>query len=321
MKELYVTRALTPAAMEALKRLTDFDANTEPRPATRDELINAFKNYKAVVTRINDNIDESLINSAGENLKLIANYGVGFNNIDIKAAQRKNIFVTNTPDILNDATADLGFCLMFAAARKIVVSDKYARSVDKFEVSPLNLFGYDITGKTLGIIGAGRIGSNFGRKAALGFSMKVIYFNNTHNSKELDEIGATRVNNLDDVLKNSDFISLHVPLTDKTKHLIGAEEFKKMKPTAILINTARGSVVDEKALVYALKNKIIAAAGLDVYEHEPEIDPGLKELDNVVLVPHMGSATYETRDNMGFMVAKNVEAVLKGLTPPNLVRV
>ena len=207
---------------------------------------------------------------------------------------------------------------MFAAARRVVEGDKIVRT-SSFEWAPEYLLGYDISGKTLGIIGAGRIGSNFGRKAALGFNMNVIYSSN-HNSKILDEAGAKRVE-FEDVIKNSDFISLHVPLTENTRHLINSEQLEKMKPTAILINTSRGAVIDEKSLARALKRGVIAAAGLDVYENEPVVDETLKTLENVVLMPHAGSATFGTRNNMGFMVAKNVAAVLNNQEPPNLVRV
>ena len=318
MPDVFLTRLLPRAAMEFLGKITPYDANTAPRKATRDELIYAVKNYKAVISMLNDNFDAEIINSAGENLKLIANYGVGFNNIDVKAAQAKNIFVTNTPDVLTDATADLAFALMFAAARRVVEGDKIVRT-SSFEWAPEYLLGYDISGKTLGIIGAGRIGSNFGRKAALGFNMNVIYSSN-HNSKILDEAGAKRVE-FEDVIKNSDFISLHVPLTENTRHLINSEQLEKMKPTAILINTSRGAVIDEKSLARALKRGVIAAAGLDVYENEPVVDETLKTLENVVLMPHAGSATFGTRNNMGVMVAKNVAAVLNNQEPPNLVRV
>ena len=218
---------------------------------------------------------------------------------------------------MTDATADLAWTLLFSAARRVIEGDKIVRT-SSFEWAPEYLLGYDVTGKTLGIIGAGRIGTNFGKKAALGFNMKVIYFGR-HNCEELDKIGAKRVE-FEELLKTSDFISLHVPLTDQTKYLIGAKEFEMMKPTAILINTARGPVIDEKALTHALKRGIIAGAGLDVYENEPEVEAGLKILDNVVLMPHVGSATYGTRNAMGFMIAKNIAAVLEGHEPPNLIK-
>lgn len=315
-KKVYVSRLLPPKAMEELANFCDYDANTDERFSTREELLNAVKNYEALICMLDDKIDADLINSAGENLKVISNFAVGFNNIDVKAAHAKNIFVTNTPDALTDATADLGLALMLSAARRIPEGDKCVRN-NEFDWGHQKLWAYEITGKTLGVIGAGRIGANFGRKAALGFNMKVLYYGH-HNSPELDKVGGKLVA-LDELLKNSDFISLHVPLTPETKHLIGKNEFAKMKSNAILINTARGPVVDENALIDALKNKIITAAGLDVYDNEPNINPEFKKLDNVVLMPHVGSLTLETRTAMGLMVVRNVIAALKGETPPNAV--
>ena len=304
--------------MEEFSRICDYDVNPENRQATREELINGVKNYAVLVSMLNDQIDAELIAQAGPDLKLIANYGVGFNNIDVKAANAKGIYVTNTPDVLTDATADLAWSLLFAAARRVVEGDNICRT-STFSWAPEYMLGYDITGKTLGVIGAGRIGSNFARKAAHGFNMNVIY-HNRHTSPAMDELGAKLVT-LDELLRESDYISLHVPLTPETRHMLGASEFAKMKKTAILINTARGPVIDESALADALKNHVIAAAGLDVYEKEPEIFPALKTLANVVLMPHVGSATHDTRTNMGLMIARNIEAVLAGNTPPNIVRV
>lgn len=317
-KKIYVSRKLPDAAMKALDRVCEYDMNPEDRQSTREELINAVKNYDALISMLNDNIDAEIISNAGKNLKLIANYGVGFNNIDVKAANEKGIYVSNTPDVLTDATADLALALLFAAARRIPEGDNIVRT-KSFSWAPEYMLGYDITGKTLGVIGAGRIGANFARKAALGFNMKVLYYGR-HKAEALERIGARFVT-LDELLSESDYVSLHVPLTPETRHLIGAAELAKMKRTAILINTARGPVVDEKALAEALKNKVIAAAGLDVYEHEPEVEADLKALNNVVLMPHVGSATFDARTNMGLMCARNIEAVLAGNEPPNMVRI
>lgn len=317
-KKLYVSRRLPPLAMEALGKICDYDMNPDNRHATREELLNGLKNYEVVVSTLNDKIDAEIIAQAGSQLKLIANYAVGFNNIDVKAANSRGIQVSNTPDVLTDATADLAWALLFAAARRVIEGDHIART-ERFTGGPEYLLGSEISGKTLGVIGAGRIGSNFARKGALGFRMKVLYYGR-HNTPELDEIGGKLVS-LDELLAESDYVSLHCPLTPETTHLIGAEQLAKMKPSAILINTARGPVIDEKALAEALANHVIAAAGLDVYEHEPDVEPGLKTLANVVLMPHVGSATLDTRTNMGLMVARNVEAVLNGKTAPNLVRV
>ncbi len=317
-RKVYVTRRLPESVMKALGNICEYDVNPEERLATRDELINAVKNYAAVITMLNDPIDAELINMAGDDLKLIANYGVGFNNIDVRAAKEKGIYVSNTPDVLTDATADLAFTLMFEAARRVIEGDNIVRT-GSFAWAPKYMLGYDITGRTVGIIGPGRIGANFGIKAARGFNMKVLYYGRRE-SLPLEAVGASRVG-LEELLERSDFVSLHVPLTPETKHLIGAPELAKMKPDAIIINTSRGPVIDEKALADALTRHVIAGAGLDVYEHEPEVEPALKTLPNVVLLPHVGTATFGTRKDMGFMVIRNIEAVFAGSEPPNMVRV
>ncbi|MBQ7150636.1 MAG: D-glycerate dehydrogenase [Synergistaceae bacterium] len=317
-RKVYVTRRLPNSVMKLLGNICEYDVNPEERKATREEIINAVKNYAAVITMLNDSIDAEVINAAGPDLKLIANYGVGFNNIDVKAAQEKGIYVSNTPDVLTDATADLAFTLLLSAARRVIEGDNIVRT-SSFEWAPKYLLGYDVTGKTLGIIGAGRIGSNLGRKAALGFNMKVLYYSR-RNSLPLEAVGASRTG-LEELLERSDFVSIHLPLTPETRHLIGANELAKMKPDGILINTSRGPVVDEKALVSALERKVIAGAGLDVYENEPEVEPGLKTLQNVVLMPHVGTGTFGTRFEMGRLVMKNIEAVFAGNHPVTMVRV
>ena len=317
-KKVYVTRTLPTYVMKTLGNICEYDVNSEERLATREELVNAFKNYAAVITMLNDRIDADLINQAGPDLKLIANYGVGFNNIDVAAANAKGIFVTNTPDVLTDATADIAFTLMFACARRVIECDNIVRT-GSFMWAPKYMLGYDVTGRTVGIIGAGRIGANFGIKAARGFNMKVLYYSRRA-SLHLESVGAQRVG-LEELLERSDFVSLHLPLTDSTRHLIGARELAKMKPEGILINTSRGPVVDEKALADALSRHVIAGAGLDVYENEPEVEPALKTLNNVVLLPHIGTATFGTRREMGLMVIRNIEAVFAGKEPPQMVRV
>ena len=317
-RKVYVTRRLPNSVMKLLGNICEYDVNPEERKATREEIINAVKNYAAVITMLNDSIDAEVINAAGPDLKLIANYGVGFNNIDVKAAQEKGIYVSNTPDVLTDATADLAFTLLLSAARRVIEGDNIVRT-SSFEWAPKYLLGYDVTGKTLGIIGAGRIGSNLGRKAALGFNMKVLYYSR-RNSLPLEAVGASRTG-LEELLERSDFVSIHLPLTPETRHLIGANELAKMKPDGILINTSRGPVVDEKALVSALERKVIAGAGLDVYENEPYVEPGLKTLQNVVLMPHVGTGTFGTRFEMGRLVMKNIEAVFAGNHPVTMVRV
>jgi len=247
---------------------------------------------------------------------------VGYNNIDVTEATKRGIIVTNTPGVLTDATADLAWGLLLAAARRIVESDKFTRAGKYESWSPTLLLGRSVAGKTLGIIGAGRIGRAVAKRS-IGFDMKVLYHNRKRDPDLERELKARWVDK-ETLLKESDFISLHVPLTDETRHMIGRREFEVMKDTAVLVNTSRGPVVDEKALVEALRKKLIWAAGLDVYEREPEIEEGLKELDNVVLASHIGSATIEARTSMAMMAAQNIVSVLKGgkpITPVNEITV
>ena len=317
-RKVFVTRRMHNTVMKLLGNICEYDVTPDDRSATREEILNAVKNYAVIITMLNDNIDAEVINAAEPDLKLIANYGVGFNNIDIQAAKEKGIYVSNTPDVLTDATADLAWTLLFASARRVIEGDHIVRT-STFEWAPKYMLGYDVTGKTLGIIGAGRIGANMGKKAALGFNMKVLYYGR-HNSSALDAVGASRVG-LEELLERSDFVSIHLPLTPATRHLIGADELSKMKPDGILINTSRGPVVDEKALADALSRKEIAGAGLDVYENEPQVEESLKGLQNVVLLPHVGTATFGTRIEMGKLIIKNIEHVFAGKEPVTMVRV
>ena len=317
-RKVYVTRRMHNTVMKLLGNICEYDVNPDERPATREEIFNAVKNYAVIITMLNDKIDSEVINAAGPDLKLIANYGVGFDNIDIKAANEKGIYVSNTPDVLTDATADLAWTLLFAAARRVIEGDNIVRT-STFSWAPKYMLGYDVTGKTIGIIGAGRIGSNMGKKAALGFNMKVLYYSR-HDSLALDAVGGSRAG-LEELLERSDFVSIHLPLTPGTRHLIGANELEKMKPDGILINTSRGPVVDEKALADALSRKVIAGAGLDVYENEPNVEEALKGLQNVVLLPHVGTATFGTRIEMGKLIIKNIENVFAGKEPQTMVRI
>jgi len=293
------------------------EVNPHDSPLTYDELLMQVKGRDAILTMLSDRIDERLMSEA-KSLKVIANYAVGYDNIDIKAATAKGIVVTNTPGVLTDSTADMAWALLFSIARRIVEGDKVTR-VGKFVGwAPMFLLGRDVVGKTLGIIGAGRIGTAMAMRSR-GWCMKVLYTTQSNRNAVLEEmLGAKRVD-LETLLKESDFISIHTPLSEKTRHLIGAKEISLMKKTAYLINTARGSVIDEAALVNALKNKQIAGAGLDVYEEEPKLKPGLAELDNVVLAPHLGSATVESRTKMAVMAAENIIAVLNKQKPKNCV--
>ena len=316
--KVYVTRQIPEEGINLLKKFCRMvEVNPHDSPLTYDELLMQVKGRDAILTMLSDRIDERLMSEA-KSLKVIANYAVGYDNIDIKAATAKGIVVTNTPGVLTDSTADMAWALLFSIARRIVEGDKVTR-VGKFVGwAPMFLLGRDVVGKTLGIIGAGRIGTAMAMRSR-GWCMKVLYTTQSNRNTVLEEmLGAKRVN-LETLLTESDFISIHTPLTEKTRHLIGAKEFSMMKKTVYLINTGRGAVVNEEALVNALKNKQIAGAGLDVYEEEPKLKPGLAELDNVVLSPHLGSATIETRTKMAIMAAENIIAVLNGQKPKNCV--
>lgn len=313
--KVLVTGRLPNDALSCIEKNCEVVANMQDTPMSREEIVSNIGDKDGLLCMITDRIDKDLIMKA-PNLKIIANYGVGFNHIDIESATENNILVTNTPGVLTDSTADLAIALMLASGRRLVEGDKRTRLGEFKYWAPMHFLGYEVTGKILGIIGCGRIGKAVARRAA-GFDMKVIYYNRSR--LEPSEEARLKIEYVafTTLLGEADYISLHVPLSPQTFHLIGAEEFKQMKPTAFLINTSRGPVVDEKALVEALKTKAIQGAGLDVYENEPDLTPGLSALDNVVLLPHIGSATVETRTKMAFMAAENLLAGLRGEMPEN----
>lgn len=315
---IFVTRQIPEDGVKKLRQFCKIvEINPEDRPLSYNELLEYAKDRDALLTMLSDRIDAHLISKA-KNLKVIANYAVGYDNIDVKTATAKQIAVTNTPGVLTDSTADMAWALLFAVTRRIVEGDRLTRAGKFAGWAPLFLLGGDLVGKTLGILGAGRIGTAMAMRSR-GWCMKVLYTTQSTKNAVLEEmLGARRVD-LKTLLKESDFISMHTPLSEKTKHLIGTKELSVMKKTAYLINTGRGAVIDEAALVDALRNKQIAGAGLDVYEEEPKLKPGLAELDNVVLAPHLGSATVETRTKMSLMAAENIIAVLNKQKPPNCV--
>jgi len=314
---VYVTRMIPQTGIDYLQRNCDrVDINPEDRVLTPQELLQAVKGRDGVLCLLTDRIDAEVFDAAG-GTKVFANMAVGYDNIDVPCATRRGIVITNTPGVLTDATSDFAWALLFSITRRVVEADKFTRAGKFVGWGPLVLLGGDITGKTLGIIGAGRIGTVVALKSA-GFKMKVLYAD-IRQSEELEEkIGARRVS-LEELLKKSDFVSIHVNLTPETRHLIGAPQLKLMKPSAYLINTSRGPVIDEAALAQALKEKRLAGAALDVYEEEPKVHPELMQLDNVVLAPHIASATIESRGKMALMAAENLVAVLRGESPKNCV--
>jgi len=316
-KKVFVTRQLPEASLERLREQFDVTVNPEDRVLTREELLQGVAGMDAVLCLLTDAIDAEVLDAAGSQCRIFANYAVGYNNIDVAAATKRGIIVTNTPDVLNDATADMAWTLLFSVSRRVVESDKFARTGSFKGWGPMLLLGRDITGKKLGIVGAGRIGYNFAKKAR-GFDMEILYTSTKPSEIMEKELGARYVDK-NTLLSESDFISVHVPLTPETRHYIGEKELQSMKHTAVLINTSRGPVVDEKALVRALEKGWIWGAGLDVFENEPEIDPGLIGLDNVVIVPHIASATIETRTNMGLIAAGNIIKVLNGNKPDTCI--
>ena len=315
-KHVFVTRMIPEPAIELLKKTCEVEVNGEDRVLKKDELLDKVKGKDAVLCLLTDTIDDEVLKAA-DRCKIFANYAVGYNNIDVESATRRKIIITNTPGVLTDATGDLAWALLFAVARRVVEADAFTRQGKFKGWAPQLFLGQDITGKTLGVIGAGRIGSNFAKKSK-GFSMRILYYDVKRDLEFEQEAKAVFVD-LDTLLKEADFVSIHVPLVPETRHLIGARELSLMKKNAILINTSRGPVVDEKALVNALKEGKIWGAGLDVYENEPDIETELLNLANVVLLPHIASATYETRTKMALMAAENILAVFRGETPPNIV--
>ena len=314
--KIFVTRKIPEPGLELLRKEHTIDVYPHDRVPTKKEIIKGLKGKDGLLCLLSDTIDEEIIKSE-PNLKMIANYAVGYNNIDINFATKKGIPISNTPGVLTDTTAEMAWALLFSVTRRTVEGDAYTRAGKFIGWAPMLMLGQDVTNKTLGIIGAGRIGTAFGLKSK-GFNMNVLYVDGRVNKTLEREVEARKVE-LAELLKKSDFISVHVPLTDETYHLIGEGELKIMKENAILINTSRGPVVDEKALVKALKEKWIFGAGLDVYEHEPKVSEELKKLNKIVLQPHSASATFETRSKMAIMAAENMIVGLKGEVPPNCV--
>lgn len=316
-RRVYVTRAVPEAGLERLRQAgVQLEVNPDDRVLNPEELVQTVAGRDAVLCLLTDRIDEAVLEAASE-VEVFANYAVGFDNVDVAAAGKRGILVTNTPGVLTDATADMAWTLLFAAGRRVVEADRYVRAGKFKGWGPMLFPGTDVTGKTLGIIGAGRIGTAMALKST-GFRMNVIYDDLTVNHTLEMELGARKVE-LEDLLSQADFISVHVNLTEQTRGLLGPAQFARMRPNVVLVNTSRGAVLDEHALVDFLRATPSAAAGLDVYENEPRLTPGLVKLDNCVLLPHIASATRDARVRMAEMAADNILAALDGRRPPNLV--
>ncbi len=316
MKKVVITRRIPHAGIELLKeKFYKVKLISEGDFCDRKSLLKEIEDADALLSLLTEKIDKQVIET-GKILKIIANYAVGFNNIDIDYATERGIYVTNTPDILTETTADFTFTLLMAAARRVVEADKFTRKGKFKSWGPRLLCGQDINGKTMGIVGMGRIGKAVARRAALGFDMKILYSDYT---KVKGLSFYTQKVELNELLPRSDFISLHVPLLDSTFHMISEKEFAMIKPTAVLINTSRGQVIDEKALIKALQQKKLFAVGLDVYEKEPTVSQKLKKLDNVILTPHIASASIETREGMAIMAARNIIDFFQGKIPQQLI--
>jgi glyoxylate reductase len=315
---VFVTTSLPPPGVAPLVEAgLDVVHRDLDGPPTRSELLAGVADADALLCLLTERIDAELLDAAPR-LRVVANYAVGYDNIDLAAAAERGVVVTTTPGVLTEATADLAFTLILATARRVVEGDALVRSGRWTRFSPTLLLGAPVAGRTLGIVGLGAIGTAVARRAR-GFGMTVLYVNRHPNPAAEAEVGAERVS-LDELFRRSDIVSLHAPLNDDSRHVVDAAALARMKPTAILVNTARGPLVDEAALVAALRDGTIAAAGLDVYEREPALSPGLAELANVVLLPHIGSATTEARGDMVRLCCDNIVAVLDGrpaLTPRN----
>jgi glyoxylate reductase len=312
---IVVTRRIPEPALELLAPAGDVWVSPHDRPLTTDELHSAVGGADAIVTLLHDRVDEALLNAAGDGLRVVANVAVGYDNVDVAACRRRGVVCTNTPGVLTDATADLAFALILASTRRLGEAERMVRAGNTWSWSMFFMLGSGLQGKTLGIVGLGLIGTATARRARA-FGMRIAYTGRHRADPALEaELDATRLE-LDDLLATADVVSIHCPLSDATRHLIDARRLGLMKPTAYLINTSRGPVVDEAALAAALASGTIAGAGLDVFEREPVIEPALFELENVVLIPHLGSATIETRTAMGVLAAQNAVAVLAGEPPP-----
>ncbi len=314
--KVYVSRIIPREAVAKLEGTCEVEVNEADETLPTAELRRKLEGRQGLVSLLTDAVGDEILSVPG--LKCVANVAVGYDNIDADAASRRGVLATNTPGVLTETTADFAWTLMMTAARRVPEADRFTRAGRFGGWGIMMMLGVDIHNKTLGLVGFGRIGAAMAQRAK-GFGMRVLYSDARRAPEELEQALMTRQVPLGVLLEESDFVSVHVPLLPETRHLIGAQELGLMKPTAVLVNTSRGPVVDEKALVEALRDKRIFAAGLDIYEDEPKLAPSLAGLDNAVLAPHIASASRETRTRMALMAAENMLAALSGRRPPNLV--
>ncbi len=317
--KVFVTRLIPEGGLELIRQACDAEVWPGELPPPREVLLERVRGVAGLLSLLTDRVDADLLDAAGPQLKVVSNMAVGYDNVDVAAATARGIPVGNTPGVLTETTADMAFALLMAAARRIVEGADYVRAGRWHTWSPTLLLGYDVYGATLGIVGMGRIGQAVARRAA-GFNMQIVYFDPYCNAGRVPFVNAAPRCTLDDLLAEADFVSLHVPLTNETYHLIGAKALAKMKPTAVLVNTSRGPVVDSDALYEALKEGRIAYAALDVTDPEPlPADHKLLTLPNCLVVPHLGSASHATRTRMAVMAAQNLLAGLRGRRLPHCV--
>lgn len=320
MPTVYITSPIPQVGINLLRQKgIRVEINNTGKSLTHDQLKEVFGRVDAVLILMTDKIDVEIIRAASPKLKIIANYAVGYDNIDVLEAKRRGIVVTNTPGVASESVAEHTFMLIFACAKKLLEADKFVRLGKYQRWDPMVFLSSQIWGKTIGIIGLGKIGTFVGQIAYGGLRMKILYFDITR-SEDFEILTEARFVPVDQLLREADIITIHCPLTEKTRHLIGKAEFELMKRSAILVNTARGAIIEENALIDALKNKTIAAAGLDVFEFEPQISEELVRLPNAVLTPHIASATIETREAMSRICAENIITVFEGKEPYGLIR-
>jgi len=313
-----VTRRLPQQALDRIVARCDMTVYDGEGAMPRDQLLAQVAGKAGAITLLTDRVDEEFLRAAGPQLKVVANYAVGFDNIDLQACTRRGVLACNTPGVLTETTADTAFALMMAAARRIAEGDRFVRSGAAWIWGPLMMLGQDVHHATVGIVGFGRIGQALARRAR-GFAMRVLYHDTDRPTAQVEQELGVEYRDLEDLLRESDFVSVHVSLTPQTRHLINAGRLTLMKPTAVLVNTSRGPVIDEQALAQALQQGQIFAAGLDVFEREPEVHPGLLACDNAVLLPHLGSATVKTRLAMADLAVDNLLTALEDRRPPALL--